>query len=82
MLACFICLLGNLSVLFSREVQSVMANVSDHVAKEVQQFLKDHGYAELDGNSMTLLKGQIESIASPSQPVHRCLRKCVIIVLN
>lgn len=60
------------------EVEGVMVNVGEQVNKEVNGFLKEHGFAVRDETQQKMLIGQIKDLTSKDQPIISLMSKRVI----
>lgn len=60
------------------EIDSAMVNVGEQVNKEVNDFLKEHGFRVRDEAQQKMLIGQIKDLTAKDQPVISLMSKRVI----
>ena len=53
----------------SSEIDSVMVNIGEQVNKDVNDFLKDHGFTVRDEAQQKMLIGQIKGLTEKDQPI-------------
>ena len=60
-----------------RKVDDKVVNVAEQINKEVMQCLNKHDFPAMDAAKQTLLKGQIQSVASSEHSVHKLMSKSI-----
>jgi len=61
--------IANTATLYCRDISESVENIGEQVNKNVEEYLKEHGFRQREENEQKTLKGQIKGLGDSENPV-------------
>ena len=61
--------IANTATLYCRDIAESVENIGEQVNKNVEEYLKEHGFRQREENEKKTLKGQIKGLGDSENPV-------------